>query len=67
MTTTAFKIDLIELAIGMNELISHRMTPTTIKVNNIWTKGMTHSPHFAASASSLEGLSYDHRTEESVH
>src|SRR6202022_133200 len=33
MTTTAFKIDLMEPAIGMNRLISHRMTPTTIKVN----------------------------------
>src|SRR5207237_10035561 len=33
MTTTEFKIDLMQLAIGMNRLISHRMTPTTIKVN----------------------------------
>jgi hypothetical protein len=51
MTTTAFKIDLIELAIGMKRLISHRMTPTTIKVNKTWTKGMIHSPHFTARAS----------------
>jgi hypothetical protein len=34
MTTTAFKIDLMELAIGMNRLISQRITPTTIKVNS---------------------------------
>jgi hypothetical protein len=57
MTTTAFKIDLMELAMGMNELISHRMTPTTIKVNNTWTRGMIYSPHFTASASSRLGLS----------
>jgi hypothetical protein len=43
MTTTAFKIDLIELDIGMKRLISHRMTTTAIKVNNTWTKGMNHS------------------------
>ena len=38
--TTTFKIDLMEFAIGMNRLISHRTTPTTISVNNTWTKGM---------------------------
>jgi hypothetical protein len=32
--TTAFRIDLMELAMGMNWLISQRTTPTTIKVNN---------------------------------
>lgn len=35
MTTTAFKIDLMELAIGMKRLISQRITPTTIKVKSI--------------------------------
>jgi len=31
MTTTAFKIDLMEPAIGMNLLMSQRITPTTIR------------------------------------
>jgi hypothetical protein len=39
MTTIAFKIDLMELAIGINELTSQRTTPTTIKVNNTLVKG----------------------------
>jgi hypothetical protein len=30
ITTTAFKIVLIDLAIGINEFTSHRRTPTTI-------------------------------------
>jgi hypothetical protein len=33
MTTTAFRIDLMELAIGMKRLTSHNRTPTTIRVN----------------------------------
>jgi hypothetical protein len=31
MTTTAFKIDFMDPAIGMNRLIIHRRTPTTIR------------------------------------
>jgi hypothetical protein len=31
ITTTAFKIDFIDPAIGINRLMSHRMTPTTIR------------------------------------
>jgi hypothetical protein len=30
--TTAFKMDLMEPAIGMNRFISQRTTPTTIKI-----------------------------------
>jgi hypothetical protein len=67
MTTTAFKIDLMELAMGMNRLISQRMTPTTIKVNNTSTKGMIYSPHFAARDSFLQELSYEHQPQEAVH
>jgi len=51
MTTMAFKIDLMEPAMGMNWLISHSTTPTTISVNNIWVKGMMDLPHFTALAS----------------
>jgi len=40
MTTTAFKIDLMELAMGMYELTSQRRTPTTIKTSTTWIKGM---------------------------
>jgi hypothetical protein len=35
MTTTAFKIDLIELAMGMYRLMSERITPTTIRSRTI--------------------------------
>jgi hypothetical protein len=31
ITTTAFKIDLMEPAMGMNRLMSQRITPTTIR------------------------------------
>jgi len=41
MTTMAFRIDLMELAIGMNWLINHKTTPTTINTNTTWVKGMT--------------------------
>jgi len=44
MTTTAFKIDLMELAIGMNWFTNHRRTPTTIRANRIWVRGMIFSP-----------------------
>jgi hypothetical protein len=43
MTTTAFKIDLMDPAIGMYELTSQRRTPTTTKTNITWTKGMIYS------------------------
>jgi hypothetical protein len=43
MTTTAFKIDLMEPAIGMYELTSQRSTPTTIKTTTTWIKGMIYS------------------------
>jgi hypothetical protein len=33
--TTAFKIDLIEPAMGMNRLMSQRITPTTIRTTMI--------------------------------
>lgn len=35
MTTTAFKIDLMLPAIGMNRFTSHSRTPTTMMVNRI--------------------------------
>jgi hypothetical protein len=35
MTTTAFKIDLMEPAIGMKLLTSQRRTPTTIRTTKI--------------------------------
>jgi len=40
ITTTAFKIDLIDPAIGMNEFTSQRRIPTTIRVRSIGSKGM---------------------------
>src|SRR5512143_325330 len=43
MTTTAFKIPLMELAMGMYELTSQRRTPTTIKTNTTWINGMIYS------------------------
>jgi predicted secreted protein len=43
MITTAFKIILMEPAIGMYELTSQRRTPTTIKVSTTWIKGMIYS------------------------
>jgi hypothetical protein len=43
MITTAFKIDLIEPAMGMYELTSQRRTPTTIKTTTTWIKGMIYS------------------------
>jgi len=43
MITTAFKIDLMEPAIGMYELTSQRSTPTTTKTTTTWIKGMIHS------------------------
>jgi len=41
ITTTAFKIDLIEPAIGMKPLTSQRRTPTTIRISTTWSKGIT--------------------------
>ena len=43
MMTTAFKIDLMDPAIGMYELTSQRRTPTTTKVSTTWIKGMIYS------------------------
>jgi hypothetical protein len=43
MTTTAFKIDLMEPAIGMYELTSQRRIPTTTRTTTTWTKGMIYS------------------------
>jgi hypothetical protein len=43
MMTTAFKIDLMEPAMGMYELTSQRRTPTTIKTKITWIKGMISS------------------------
>src|SRR5512143_3501977 len=43
MTTTAFKIDLMEPAIGMYELTSQRRTPTTIKTTTTCINGMIYS------------------------
>ena len=43
MITTAFKIDLMEPAMGMYELTSQRRTPTTTKTNTTWIKGMIYS------------------------
>jgi hypothetical protein len=45
ITTTAFKIDRIEPAMGTNVLTSHNRTPTTISTSNTWIKGIT-SPHW---------------------
>jgi hypothetical protein len=43
MTTTAFKIDLMEPAMGMYELTSQRRTPTTIKTSTTWIRGIIYS------------------------
>jgi hypothetical protein len=43
MTTTAFKIILMEPAMGMYELMSQRRTPTTIKTITTWINGMIYS------------------------
>jgi hypothetical protein len=39
-TTTKFRIDLIDPAIGINRLINHRATPTTISTTTMFSKGM---------------------------
>src|SRR5579859_2499729 len=44
MTTTAFKIDLMEPAIGIKLLTSQRRTPTTIKVIRTLIKGIISFP-----------------------
>src|ERR1022692_3522392 len=44
ITTTAFRIDLMELAIGMKRFTSHRRTPTTIRVMTTWSNGMLFLP-----------------------
>jgi hypothetical protein len=43
MITTAFKIVLMEPAMGMYELMSQRITPTTTKTTITLIKGMTYS------------------------
>jgi hypothetical protein len=40
MTTTAFKIDLMLPAMGMNRFTSHSRTPTTIRANTICMRGI---------------------------
>jgi len=40
ITTTAFRIVLMEPAIGMNRLMSQRTTPTTIRTTTTWIKGI---------------------------
>src|SRR6266849_6240718 len=40
MTTTAFKIDLMLPAMGMNWFTSHKRTPTTTRTRRIWRRGM---------------------------
>src|SRR5579863_84658 len=44
MITTAFRIDLMEPAIGMKLLTSQRRTPTTIRAIKICTKGVCTIP-----------------------
>lgn len=44
MITTAFKIVLMEPAIGINRLINQRITPTTIRTTMTWIKGMSNTP-----------------------
>jgi len=43
MITTAFKIDLMDPAIGMYALTSQRRIPTTTRTTITWTKGMIYS------------------------
>jgi hypothetical protein len=40
ITTTAFRIDFIDPAIGMKVLISQRRTPTTIRTTSTWISGI---------------------------
>jgi hypothetical protein len=47
MTTTAFRIDLIEPAIGINRLMSQRRTPTTIRTTTTLIKGMINTPPYS--------------------
>src|SRR5580658_1567913 len=44
ITTTAFKIDLIDPAIGMKLFTSHSNTPTTIKTINTCSNGINLAP-----------------------
>lgn len=37
MTTAGFRIDLIELAMGMKRSISESITPMTTRINAMWT------------------------------
>jgi hypothetical protein len=40
ITTTAFRIDLMELAMGMKRSTSHRRTPTTMRTRTTCSNGM---------------------------
>src|SRR5271157_3641499 len=48
MTTTAFRIDLMELAIGMKLFTSHRRIPTTIRATRIGSNGMFLLPFYVS-------------------
>jgi len=53
MTTTAFRIDLMELAIGMKLFTNHRRIPTTIRATRIGSNGI----FFCLSMFPLEAVS----------
>src|ERR1700685_3896319 len=40
ITTTPFKIDLMDDCMGMKRFTSHRSTPTTTRTSRSWIKGM---------------------------
>jgi hypothetical protein len=48
ITTTAFKIDLIDPAIGMKLFTSHSRTPTTIRTINTCSNGISFYPFLFA-------------------
>lgn len=50
ITTTAFRIDLIEPAIGMKLFTNQSRTPTTIRTINTWSKGMIGLPPWSSRA-----------------
>jgi hypothetical protein len=58
ITTTPFKIDLIVPCIGMNRLISHRITPTTIKTPTTCISGMSLQPPCANNRGARIGHSF---------
>jgi len=47
ITTTPFRIDLMDDCIGMNRFTNHNSTPTTTRTSTTWSNGMVFDLSFA--------------------